>query len=96
MIVERCFEAIEEPERLVGENAAIVGGFGSYEGCGVDEPVSGMYVDLEDMEAIHGVSDQYKVVSLKQKDDEGWRKQVKVQTNSCHTTGTTSSCGRPK
>jgi hypothetical protein len=57
MMVERCFEAMEEPEILVGENAATVGGFGSYDGCGVDEPFSGMYVDLEDMEASHGVSD---------------------------------------
>ena len=57
MMVERCFEAVEEAEMLVGENAATVGGFGSYEGCRVDGPFSGVYVDLEDMEASHGVSD---------------------------------------
>ena len=43
---------------LVGENAARVGGCGSYDGCGVDGPLSGMYVDFEDMEASQGVSDQ--------------------------------------
>jgi hypothetical protein len=58
MMVERCFEATEAPERFVGENAATVGGFGSYVGCGVDRPFSGTYVALEDMEASHGVSNQ--------------------------------------
>lgn len=70
MMVERCFEVMEEPERFVGENAATVGGFGSYVGCGVDGPFSGMYVALEDMEASHGVSEQSSVVSLGYDDNE--------------------------
>lgn len=61
MMVERCFEAMEEPERFVGENAATVGRFGSYVGCGVDGPFSGTHVALEDMEVSHGVSDQSRV-----------------------------------
>ena len=70
MIVERCFEVIEEPEMLVGENAATVGGLGSYEGCGVDWPFSAMYVDLEDMEASHGVSNEKITVSIEHKDNQ--------------------------
>ena len=42
MMVERCFEAIEEPEMLFGENAAMVGGFVSYVGCGLEGLFSGM------------------------------------------------------
>lgn len=62
-MVDRCLDAMEEPEIFAGENAATVGGFGSYEGCGVDEPFSEVKVDFEDMEASQGVSEEGKVVS---------------------------------
>ena len=63
IMVERCLDAMEEPEMFAGEKAATVGGFGSYEGCGVDEPFSGVNVDFEDMEASQGVSNENITVS---------------------------------
>ena len=42
MMVDRCFVAVDVPDMLLGEKAATVGGFGSYEGCGVDGPFSGV------------------------------------------------------
>jgi hypothetical protein len=75
---------MEEPERLVGENAATVGGFGSYVGCGVDGPFSGMYVALEDMEASHGVSGQLSIVSLGYEDNKRRTTQGRVLTDSRH------------
>jgi hypothetical protein len=52
-MVERCFE-LDAAERLGGEKAATVGGFGSYEGA--EGPSSEVYVDVGDMEASQGVS----------------------------------------
>lgn len=50
MMVERCFEIAEEPDNVFGENAAMVGGLGSYVGCGVLGPSSFLYVEDEDIE----------------------------------------------
>ncbi len=65
MMVDRCFDVIEEPEMFAGEKAATVGGFGSYEGCGVDKPFSGVKVAFEDMDASQGVSEEMKQVSTR-------------------------------
>jgi len=40
IMVERCFEREEELDNVFGENAAMVGGLGSYVGCGVLGPSS--------------------------------------------------------
>ena len=91
-MVDRCLDAMEEPDMFVGEKAATVGGFGSYEGCGVDEPLSGVKVDLEDMDASQGVSEEVEQVSIrhaKLKEHLRWKGK---QTKRCHTTGRVSSC----
>jgi hypothetical protein len=49
MIVERCFETAEEADNVFGENAATVGGLGSYVGCGVPGRSSDLYVEDEDI-----------------------------------------------
>ena len=61
MIVDLCRELIEEPDRLGGEKAATVAGFGSYVGCEADEPSSDLYVEEGPIDVSQGVSKEMRV-----------------------------------